>query len=135
MTMAPTVSLVVPMLAGGIAVTFFAIIFFRLWFLQVLSGDQFLATANDNRIRDVRVQAPRGEVVDRQGRVLVDNRVSIALQVEPDKLPPVGPARDALYPQFGSEIGGQATYLVPGSSLVFSLAGAGVGHVVNATSP
>ena len=44
-------------------------------------------------------------------------------------------ARDALYPQFGSEIGGQTTYLIPGSSLVFSLAGAGVGHVVNATSP
>ena len=44
-------------------------------------------------------------------------------------------ARDALYPQFGSEIGGQATYLVPGSGVLLSLAGAGVGHVVNAASP
>jgi hypothetical protein len=44
-------------------------------------------------------------------------------------------ARDALYPKYGSEIGGQTAYLVPGSSLVFTLAGAGVGHVVDAVTP
>jgi hypothetical protein len=44
-------------------------------------------------------------------------------------------ARDALYPKYGSEIGGQTAYLVPGSSLIFSLAGAGVGHVVDAVTP
>ncbi len=92
-------------LAGGIAVAVFAIIFFRLWFLQVLSGDQFLATANDNRIRDVRIQAPRGDIVDRQGRTLVDNRVSIAVQVEPDKLPPPGPARKALFERLSTLLG------------------------------
>jgi penicillin-binding protein 2 len=92
-------------LAGGLAVAFFAIIFFRLWFLQVLSGDQFLATANDNRVRDVRIQAPRGDIVDRQGRTLVDNRVSIAVQVEPDKLPPPGPARNALYRRLSAVLG------------------------------
>lgn len=43
--------------------------------------------------------------------------------------------RDALYPKYGMEIGGQTAYLVPGSSIVFSLAGAGVGHVVDAVSP
>jgi len=44
-------------------------------------------------------------------------------------------ARDSLYPKYGMEIGGQTAYLVPGSSMVFSLAGAGVGHVVDAVSP
>ena len=68
---------------GGIALTMFAIIFFRLWFLQVLSGDKYRAQANNNRIRDVDVPAPRGDIVDRNGRVLVDNRVSIAVQVDP----------------------------------------------------
>lgn len=43
--------------------------------------------------------------------------------------------RDALYPKYGMEIGGQTAYLVPGSSIVFSLAGAGVGHVVDAVTP
>ena len=52
----------------------FAIIFFRLWFLQVLSGDKYLAQARDNRVRDITIQAPRGDIVDRNGTVLVDNR-------------------------------------------------------------
>jgi len=92
-------------IVGGVAFTLFAIIFFRLWFLQVLSGDQFLATANDNRIRDVRIQAPRGNIVDRNGNVLVDNRVSFAVQIEPEKLPPPGPRRNALYKRLGTVVG------------------------------
>ena len=65
----------------------FAVIFFRLWYLQVLSGDHYLAEANDNRVREIKVQAPRGEIVDREGRVLVDNRTGLAVKVTPDKLP------------------------------------------------
>ena len=75
---------------GGAALTMFAIIFFRLWYLQVLSGDKYRAQANNNRIRDVVVPAPRGDIVDRNGTVLVDNRVSIAVQIDPRKLPPAG---------------------------------------------
>jgi len=88
-------------LAGVVAVTIFALIFFRLWFLQVLSGDQFLATANDNRVRDVRIPAPRGDIVDRQGRTLVDNRISSAVVIEPEKLPPPGRERTVLYRRLG----------------------------------
>ena len=72
---------------AGIGLALFAIIFFRLWFLQVLSGDKYLAEANNNRTREVRVLAPRGEVLDRSGGVLVGNRTSLALQVNPQKLP------------------------------------------------
>ena len=90
---------------GGIALTMFAIIFFRLWFLQVLSGDKYRAQANNNRIRDVNVPAPRGDIVDRNGKVLVDNRVSIAVQVDPRKLPPAGPRRAGEYHRLGQLIG------------------------------
>lgn len=69
-------------LFGAIALALFAIVFFRLWYLQVLSGDQYLAEANDNRVRDIRVEAPRGEVLDRNGRVLVHNRGSWQVQVD-----------------------------------------------------
>ena len=72
---------------GGIALTAFAIIFFRLWFLQVLSGEDYVSQARENRTRTVRIQAPRGEVVDRNGRVLVDNRPSNVVQLEPQELP------------------------------------------------
>src|SRR6185437_13571547 len=40
---------------GGIAFLLFAIVFFRLWYLQILSGDQYLAEANDNQVRQERI--------------------------------------------------------------------------------
>ena len=72
---------------GGVALTLFAIVFFRLWFLQVLSGEEYLVQARENRTRDIRIQAPRGEIVDRNGSVLVDNRPANVVQLEPHRLP------------------------------------------------
>jgi penicillin-binding protein 2 len=72
---------------GGAALVMFAVIFFRLWYLQVLSGDKYLVEANNNRIREIRVTAPRGQILDRNGHVLVENRTSLALQLNPQKLP------------------------------------------------
>jgi penicillin-binding protein 2 len=82
---------------GGVALFAFAIIFFRLWFLQVLSGDKYLAEANDNRVREIKVQAPRGEIVDRNGRVLVRNRSGYAVKLSPDGLPESERRRMRLY--------------------------------------
>ena len=86
---------------GGFALVMFAVIFFRLWYLQILSGDKYLADANDNRIREIKVQAPRGEIVDRDGRVLVDNRYGIAIKVRPDEIPEPGSGRMRLYTRLG----------------------------------
>jgi penicillin-binding protein 2 len=72
---------------GGIAVALFAVLFFRLWNLQVLSGDEYLAEAKNNRTREYKVIAPRGDILDRNGEVLVDNRTSLALQLNTQKLP------------------------------------------------
>jgi penicillin-binding protein 2 len=72
---------------GGIAVALFAVLFFRLWDLQVLSGSQYLAEAKNNRTREYKVIAPRGDILDRDGNVLVDNRTSLALQLNTQKLP------------------------------------------------
>jgi len=88
-------------LLGGVALALFAIIFFRLWYLEILSGDKYLAEAKENRVRVIKVQAPRGDVVDRNGTVLVDNRVGIAVQIEPQKLPPEGAPRASLYRRLG----------------------------------
>jgi penicillin-binding protein 2 len=72
---------------GGVALVMFALIFFRLWYLQVLSGDKYLAAASENRVREIKVQAPRGEIVDRHGQELVENRHSFSIKLTPDKLP------------------------------------------------
>jgi penicillin-binding protein 2 len=74
-------------LFGGLAVVLFGVLFFRLWQLQVLDGEKYLAEAKNNRTRSYRVSAPRGQILDRNGEVLVDNRTSLALQVNPRKLP------------------------------------------------
>jgi penicillin-binding protein 2 len=82
---------------GGVALVMFALIFFRLWYLQVLSGDKYLAAASDNRVREIKVQAPRGEIVDRHGQVLVQNRASLSIKLAPDKLPEDRGERDEVY--------------------------------------
>jgi penicillin-binding protein 2 len=72
---------------GGAAVVLFAVLFFRLWNLQVLDGDNYLAEAKNNRTREFKVIAPRGDILDREGDVIVDNRTSFALQLNTRKLP------------------------------------------------
>jgi len=72
---------------GAVALALFAIVFFRLWYLQVLSGDKYLAQATVNRVRELRIQAPRGKVVDRDGNVIVRNRLAVVVQLDPAKLP------------------------------------------------
>jgi len=103
-TASPKIVLRVAML-GGLALTLFAVIFFRLWFVQILSGDKYLREANSNRVREVTVQAPRGDVVDRNGKVLVDNRVAVAIQVHPEKLPPQGIERRRFYKRLAKVLG------------------------------
>lgn len=72
---------------GGVGMVLFAILFFRLWNVQILSGDKYLAEAKNNRTREVKEIAPRGDILDRNGEVLVDNRTSLALQLNTAKLP------------------------------------------------
>ena len=82
---------------GSFALAMFAIIFFRLWFLQVLSGDQYLHAATVNRVRDIAISAQRGEILDRSGSVLVDSRQALAVQISPPDLPKSAAAQRALY--------------------------------------
>jgi penicillin-binding protein 2 len=82
---------------GGVALVMFALIFFRLWYLQVLSGDKYEAQAQNNRVREIKVQAPRGEIVDRHGQPLVENRNSLSIKVTPDKLPEDLGQREEVY--------------------------------------
>lgn len=72
---------------GVVAFALFAIIFFRLWYLQVLSGDQYLAQAQTNKVRVQPLPAPRGSIVDRDGEVIVQNRTAIVVKIKPESLP------------------------------------------------
>src|SRR5271165_5342037 len=82
---------------GGLAMVMFGVIFFRLWYLQVLSGEQYLHQADANRVRELPIAAPRGEIFDREGRPIVTSRTTNAVQIVPSALPPSGHPRLVLY--------------------------------------
>jgi penicillin-binding protein 2 len=81
---------------GAITLAVFGILFFRLWALQVLSGNQYLRAAQNNQLRTIRVDAPRGVILDEHGRKLVDNKQATAVQVWPADLPDRARPRERL---------------------------------------
>jgi penicillin-binding protein 2 len=99
-TLTPQLAVRVAIL-GGLALAAFAIVFFRLWFLQVLSAEEYVQEAQGNQLREIRVQPPRGDIVDREGRVLVQNRVGLAIEITPDKLSEDRSERRAVYRRLG----------------------------------
>ena len=72
---------------GSFALAMFAIIFFRLWFLQVLSGEKYVAQAKVNRVRNIAIPAERGEILDQNGFPLVASQRSTAVEISPLQLP------------------------------------------------
>src|SRR5688572_6587071 len=58
----------------------------RLWFLQVLAGPQHDRVARDNSLRTVATDALRGDIIDRRGRRLVGNRISLEVRIKRDEL-------------------------------------------------
>ena len=74
-------------LLGMLALAVFATLFLRLWSLQVLNGEQLLRASQNNQRRDIRVQAPRGPILDRNGDVLVTNVPGRAVQIWSSDLP------------------------------------------------
>ncbi len=70
--------------AVGMALLSFLLLLARLWNLQILHGDEMRTLSENNRIRLRRVQATRGTVVDRYGRVLIDSRPSFDAALVPE---------------------------------------------------
>ncbi len=90
---------------GGIAVVMFGVIFFRLWYLQVLTGEHYVAQAEAQSVRDLPIAAPRGEILAREGQPIASNQVTNAVQVVPSALPPAGRPRLELYKRLGALLG------------------------------
>jgi penicillin-binding protein 2 len=66
---------------GVVAFAVFSALFVRLWFLQVVSGNDVAAAVQTNSVRTVRITAPRGDIFDVKGNLLVDNAVVNAITV------------------------------------------------------
>ena len=60
-------------IVGIVVLLLFGVLVLRLWTLQVVEGKSYAAAVTRNQVRVVSVAAPRGEIVDRNGTVLVSN--------------------------------------------------------------
>lgn len=69
----------------------------RLFSLQILQGDEFRAQADDNRLLDVSIPAPRGVIYDRNDFQLVANIPSFQVMITPALLPDSQAEIDAIY--------------------------------------
>src|SRR3954447_20906178 len=72
---------------GGVAFVLFGIVFFRLWYLQVLTGEEARVSASQNGKRTEKIEAPRGDIVDRTGTPLVQTKRAAVVQLVPSTLP------------------------------------------------
>lgn len=65
---------------------FFGLALYRLVDLQLLQGEKYLRFSQINTIRELPIPAPRGKILDREGRVLADNRPSFTLRLNPSQV-------------------------------------------------
>ncbi len=74
------------MLTGMFLILFF-LLFTRLWFIQVAAGKTYQTQASRQTVYQVSTQAPRGEIRDREGRLLATSRFVPAILVDRKQLP------------------------------------------------
>src|SRR3974390_2611944 len=69
--------------ATGIIAFPFLVLVARLYLLQIVRGDEYKEKADDNFVKELRQPADRGQVLDRNRRVLVDSRPSYDVTLTP----------------------------------------------------
>ena len=65
--------------ASYVIVGMLALLLLGFWKLQVIDSDKYGVMAERNRVRSIPIIAPRGRMLDRDGRVLVDNYPSFSV--------------------------------------------------------
>lgn len=61
-------------IATGMMLCMGAILIVRLWYLQIHNGEKYARLSENNRIRIQEIIAPRGDILDRNGKIIVTNR-------------------------------------------------------------
>jgi penicillin-binding protein 2 len=69
--------------ASAVVALAFLVLLGRLYQLQIVRGDELKGKADENYVKELRVPADRGQIVDRNQRVLVDSRPSFDVTLTP----------------------------------------------------
>jgi penicillin-binding protein 2 len=92
-----------------LAVAVFIFLVSGFWKLQVQNPDVYSEAAERNRVKSTPILAPRGKILDREGRVIVDNKASYSLllnrdQIKPEHLPAIADALHLDYDELTRKI-------------------------------
>ncbi len=92
-----------------LTVAVFVFLISGFWRLQVQNPDVYSEAAERNRIKSTPILAGRGKILDRDGRVIVDNKASYSLllnrdQIKPDHLPAIAEALQIDYAELAAKV-------------------------------
>jgi len=86
---------------GMVVLSLFCALLARLWYLQVLASPTLKVEAQHNSVAVVYTEAPRGRILDRNGKVLADNRVVLALVADREEVAKFPESLDRLSAHLG----------------------------------
>jgi len=87
-----------------IALTFTFLIFsMRLWYLQVIQGDELRKFSEENRIKQIKISSPRGLMMDRDGKILVKNNPGFEAILSPQYVESLDALANVVGPIIGLE--------------------------------
>ena len=67
---------------GIVAISLFATLFARLWYLQMMSPERLDQQVQTSRVRTVQLAPMRGRIFDRNGMVMADNRRVLSVTID-----------------------------------------------------
>jgi penicillin-binding protein 2 len=81
----------------------FSIFFMRLWYLQIIEGEELRTFSEKNRVKQNKILAPRGLMVDRDGKTLVENHPGFEAILSPQYITNLDGVAQAIGPILGQE--------------------------------
>lgn len=75
----------------------------RLWYLQIIKGTELREFSEKNRIKEIKLTAPRGLIFDREGRILVENLAAYDAVILPQYIEDLERTTKALSDAIGVE--------------------------------
>ncbi len=77
------------------------VLMIRLWDLQIMRGAEMRKLSEQNRVRKIKIVAPRGIIYDRTGKVIADTRPSFNIYITPEDIKDFSETVDGLASLFG----------------------------------
>lgn len=90
--------------AAVVVLFFFVLIVLRLWTLQITDGSEYEKRSDGNRVRIREIAAPRGHILDRNGREIVTNRPSFDVLLIQEDSPDLGDVLKRLAPVLNVDV-------------------------------